>query len=121
MSRAGPALGERRMLAVSSQKIDAGDAIAGNQSLDLVENRHRVEWTQLRLQSLRLKPNGVTVGLSRLSTPRLPHVCADATAPERHQFANLKTHGVGDADNHFIIGFGPRDVARLFEIGRAHV
>src|SRR5712692_8658788 len=92
-SRSG--LSERRMLAVSRQQIHPRNVIAGNQTLNLIENCRGIERAQLWLQSMSLEPHSMPVGLARLRSARLSHVGATA-ATERHKLADVKAHCVGD-------------------------
>src|SRR5258708_17315792 len=100
------------MLAISRQKVHAGYVIAWNQALNLIQNRHRIERAQPRLKSVRFEPDCMTICLARLSSAGLSHVRSLATA-ERDQLANIKSHGVGNADNHFEIRLGTCDFTGL--------
>src|SRR5580693_2342813 len=101
------------MLAIAREQIHTGDVIAGNQPLNFIKNRGRIERAQLRLEAVRLKPNRMAVGLARLRPARLSHISM-RTAAERDEFANVKTHGIRDADDHLEVSLCARDLACLF-------
>jgi hypothetical protein len=93
------------MFAVSCEQIGAGNIVAWNQTLNFVENGHRIKRAELGLKPMLFQPHGMAIGFTRLRAPRLAHVCPYAAA-ERDEFPHLESHGIGNANDHFEIALG---------------
>ncbi len=108
----GPLSRKGRVLVVAGQQVDPRNVVARNQALNLVQNGGRLEGTHLRLQTVGLEPNRMAVGFARLCPARLAHIGALAGS-EWDQLADIKSHGFGDAHDHFKIALRVGDLARL--------
>ena len=100
------------MLIIARQQIDPRNVIARNHALDFIQNRHGVERRHFRFEVMRFEPHRVTIRLARLRPAGLAHVGV-RPAPEGHQTAHVGTHGGCDANDHFEVGPGVCNFARL--------
>src|ERR1700753_1130908 len=50
-----------QMLVVAAEKLQAKKIVAGNQSLDLIENRERIEWAELGFEIVGSQPDGMAI------------------------------------------------------------
>ena len=60
------------MLAVSCEQIHSRHVIPGNQPLDLIENRHRIERAELWFEPLHFKPDRMPVSFTGFPAISLP-------------------------------------------------
>ena len=65
------------MLVVAAEKLQAKQVVAGNETLDLVEDGPGIEGGELGLEVVGGEPDGVTVGLAGLRAAALAEVGAE--------------------------------------------
>ncbi len=95
--------GGLQVLVVAGEKLEAQKVVAGDEALDLVENREGIEGAELWFEIVGGEPDGVTVGLAGLRAAGLAHVGAGAFA-EGDEGVHVGAHLVGDADDHLEVG-----------------
>src|SRR5665213_1457174 len=91
------------VLVVTGEQLQARERVAGNESLDLVENGHGIEGAEARLKVVRGEPDGMAVGLAGLRAAGLAHISAKAGA-EGNERADIRADFVGEADDHLEVG-----------------
>ena len=106
--------GRLQVLVVAAEKLQAKQIVAGDEALDLVEDREGIEGAELGLEVVGGEPDGVTVGLAGLRAAGLAHVGAEAFA-EGDECLHIRAHLVGDADDHLEVGADAGAVARLVD------
>ena len=72
---------------VAAEKIHAVEFVSGDQTLDLVEHRQRIEWAEPGLEAVSREPDGMAVGLAGLRAARLAEIGVDAGLAEGNQGA----------------------------------
>src|SRR6185437_7607982 len=99
---------------VSGEQLQTRKVVAGNQALNFVQQRLRIEWTELRFQIMRRQPYHVPIGFAGLGSATLAHIGTYAFA-EGNELANVSTHAVGDTNDEFEIAANARQIPSLLE------
>jgi hypothetical protein len=100
----GGGSGGLEVLCIPREQLQPKQTVAGDEALNLVEDRGGIEGAQARFEVVGGEPDGVAVGLAGLRATALAHVGAGAPGirgpAEGDELAHVCAHLVGDADDH---------------------
>jgi hypothetical protein len=102
---------------VASEEIDAVESVAGNETLDFVENGKRIEGAEFGLKAVGFKPDGVPIGFAGLRAAGLAEIGGGATRisvlAKGDERADIDAHAAGETDEDFKVGFDAGAVGSL--------
>ena len=101
---------------VAAEEIEAVELVAGDEALNLVEQRERIEGAELRLEAVGREPDGVAVGFARSARRATGRDRPVTPRAEGNQRFDVGAHAAGEANEDFEVGFDAGAVGGLATI-----